>query len=174
MPDIVPDTTSEPDKQLSPVTESGDNDFAKMVMGHVLKILELTYTNENIRAEQIKMAQSAMKGMKPEDEIEAMLIAQIIGMHSVTMLHLRNAMIPGQSTDTDMRYATMLNKLSRTFVALTEGLACHRGKGTSEQKIIVQHQHIDVHEGAQAIIGNVTRSQGGGITKNGNHPHAKE
>ena len=43
------------------------------------------------------------------------------------------------------------NKLSRTYTTLLESLNRHRGKG--QQKVTVEHVHV--HEGGQAIVGNV-------------------
>jgi hypothetical protein len=43
------------------------------------------------------------------------------------------------------------NKLSRTHATLLEALNRHRGKG--QQKVTVEHVHV--HQGGQAIIGNV-------------------
>jgi hypothetical protein len=50
------------------------------------------------------------------------------------------------------------NKLSRTYAVLLNALNRHRGKG--QQKVTVEHVHV--HEGGQAIVGNV-ESRGGGI-----------
>src|SRR5213080_4136932 len=58
------------------------------------------------------------------------------------------------------------NKLSRTYATLLEALNRHRGKG--QQKVTVEHVHV--HEGGQAIVGNV---EGGGTrTKLENQPRA--
>jgi uncharacterized protein YcbX len=43
------------------------------------------------------------------------------------------------------------NKLARTFASQVEALNRHRGKG--QQKVTVEHVHV--HEGGQAIVGNV-------------------
>ena len=45
------------------------------------------------------------------------------------------------------------NKLSRTYSTLLEALNRHRGKG--QQKVTVEHVHV--HQGGQAIVGNVER-----------------
>ncbi|MBT4688816.1 MAG: hypothetical protein HOB72_12045, partial [Rhodospirillaceae bacterium] len=50
-----------------------------------------------------------------------------------------------------------LNKLARTFTAQMEALNRYRGKG--QQKMTVEHVHV--HEGGQAIVGNVTKGGGG-------------
>jgi len=48
------------------------------------------------------------------------------------------------------------NKLLRTFNTQVETLKRYRSKG--EQKVMVEHVHV--HQGGQAIVGNVTRGRG--------------
>jgi hypothetical protein len=43
------------------------------------------------------------------------------------------------------------NKLSRTYATLLEALNRHRGKG--QQKVPIEHVHV--HNGGQAMVGNV-------------------
>jgi len=50
------------------------------------------------------------------------------------------------------------NKLARTFTAQMEALTRYRGKG--QQKMTVEHVHV--HQGGQAIVGNVNQEGGGG------------
>lgn len=52
-----------------------------------------------------------------------------------------------------------LNKLTRTFCAQMETLKKYRG---GEQKITVQHQHVTVNDGGQAIVGTVEQKTDGG------------
>ena len=63
---------------------------------------------------------------------------------------------------------TQANKLSRTYSALLDSLNRHRGKG--QQKVTVEHVHV--HEGGQAIVGNVESTPGGGASKSKEQPHA--
>ena len=51
------------------------------------------------------------------------------------------------------------NKLARTFATQMEALNRYRGKG--QQKMTVEHVHV--HDGGQAIVGQV--AQGGGATE---------
>jgi hypothetical protein len=62
------------------------------------------------------------------------------------------------------------NKLSRTHVLLVEPLNRHRGKG--QQKVTVEHVHV--HSGGQAIVGNISRPGGGDHTKSEEQPNAKQ
>jgi hypothetical protein len=78
----------------------------------------------------------------------------------------RRAMIGEQTFEGRRENLSQANKLSRTYGTLLESLNRHRGKG--QQKVTVEHVHV--HEGGQAIVGNV---EGGGMrTKWENQPHA--
>ena len=61
------------------------------------------------------------------------------------------------------------NKLSRTHVLLVEALNRHRRK--SQQKVTVEHVHV--HSGCQAIVGNVGTLGGGDRSKSEEQPDAK-
>jgi hypothetical protein len=74
-------------------------------------------------------------------------------------------MLPEQTFDGRRENWSPANKLSRTHATLLEALNRHRGKG--QQKVTVEHVHV--HEGGQAIVGNVG---GGALTKTENQPHA--
>jgi hypothetical protein len=88
-----------------------------------------------------------MTGMKPPDELEGMLIAQLIASYSAAMECYRRAMLGEQTFEGRRENLTQANKLSRTYAALTEALDRHRGKG--QQRITVEH--VNVHAGGQAI-----------------------
>jgi hypothetical protein len=95
-----------------------------------------------------------------------MLAAQLIACHNASMECYRRAMSREQSFEGRKEGLNQANKLSRTYATLLEALNRHRGKG--QQKVTVEHVHV--HEGGQAIVGNV---EGGGIrTKTENQPHA--
>jgi hypothetical protein len=62
------------------------------------------------------------------------------------------------------------SKLSRTYSTLLEALNRHRGKG--QQKVTVEHVHV--HEGGQAIVGNLEAPGGGAAAKLKDQPDAKQ
>ena len=100
----------------------------------------------------------AMAGIAPQDEIEGMLAAQMIACHSSAMECFRRAMIKEQPFEGRNQNLNFANKLSRTYALHMEALDKHRGKG--QQKVTVEHVHV--HQGGQAIVGNV--STGAGVT----------
>src|SRR5258706_16416736 len=112
-------------------------------------------------------ALAAMHGIAPRDEIEALLAAQMVAVHSAAMRSLRQL----KSSETIMQQDSNGNlavKLLRTYTIQMEALQRYRGKG--EQKMTVEHVHV--YQGGQAIVGAV--HQGGGArTKTEEQPHAQ-
>jgi hypothetical protein len=104
--------------------------------------------------EQQLASLSLLAGISPKDEFEGMLAAQLVASHNAAMECYRRAMIAEQSFEGRKENLNQANKLSRTHATLLEALNRHRGKG--QQKVTVEHVHV--HSGAQAIVGNV---QGG-------------
>ena len=97
-----------------------------------------------------------MHDINPQNAIEGMLTSQIIATYRASMRMLKNSMLPEQTVfgvDANINRAT---KLQRTFLQQIEALQKLRGKG--QQKMTVEHVHV--HEGGQAVVGNV--NQGGG------------
>ncbi|SIO48039.1 hypothetical protein SAMN05443247_06056 [Bradyrhizobium erythrophlei] len=109
-----------------------------------------------------------LAGVEPKDELEGMLAAQLLASHNAAMECYRRAMIAEQTFEGRKENSSQANKLSRTHATLLEALNRHRGKG--QQKVTVEHVHV--HEGGQAIVGNVQTGGGGVRTKSENQPHA--
>ena len=96
---------------------------------------------------------SVVRSVKPKDEIEAMLAAQMAAVHMSAMTfaaRLGNVENIPQQDSAERAF----NKLTRTFTTQMEALKRYRTGG--EQKVIVQH--VSVSEGGQAIVGNVTQA----------------
>lgn len=96
-----------------------------------------------------------------KDELESMIAAQLIATHNAAMECYRRAMIDEQTFEGRRENLSQANKLSRTYATLIEALNRHRGKG--QQKVTVEHIHV--HDGGRAIVGNVSHPGGGLETK---------
>ena len=97
---------------------------------------------------------AVIKGMKPTDQTEAMLMAQMGIVHMAMMRFarlLQNVEYLQQQDSAERAF----NKLARTFTTQMEALKRYRTGG--EQKVTVQH--VSVREGGQAIVGNVTQAE---------------
>lgn len=94
-----------------------------------------------------------VKGVKPKDQLEAMLAAQMAVVHWRFMafgMQLNQVKSLPQQNSAESAF----NKLARTFTTQMEALKRYRTGG--EQKVTVQH--VSVGEGGQAIVGNVTQA----------------
>ena len=98
----------------------------------------------------------AMVGISPQDESEGMLAAQMVACHNAAMECFRRAMIKEQPLAGRQQNLSFANKLTRTYALAMEALDKHRGKG--QQKVTVEHVHV--HQGGQAIVGNVQTGAG--------------
>ena len=99
---------------------------------------------------------SIIKGIKPKNQLETILAAQMAAVHTATMTFARRLahVETIQQQDSAER---ALNKLARTFAMQMEALKRYRTGG--EQKVTVQH--VSVNEGGQAIVGSVNQAAGG-------------
>jgi hypothetical protein len=127
---------------------------------------------KNSSAEEVKKqrhaAVDAMIGIAPNDGLEGMIAAQLVACHNASMECYRRAMIGEQSFEGRRENLSQANKLSRTYATLLESLNRHRSKGA--QKVTVEHVHV--HKGGQAIVGNVESPGGGFAPKSKDQPHA--
>src|SRR5262249_39472467 len=120
---------------------------------------------EEIRRER-HAAVDALMGIKPGMNSKGMIAAQLIAFHNASMECYRRAMIRDQTFEGRREALSQANKLSRTYAALLDALNRHRGKG--QQKVTVEHVHV--HEGGQAIVGNVESRGEGSHRKRRNNP----
>ena len=107
-----------------------------------------------LNEDQLNQTLALIRGIDPQDPVEAMLAAQMAAIHTTTLTYARRAAIADTLMESEPAEKA-LNRLSRTFIAQVDALKKYRTGG--EQKMTVEHVHV--HEGGQAIVGNV---QGGG------------
>jgi hypothetical protein len=118
-------------------------------------IQQLVYSSSQdnqINQSQFDFMLAAVKGIKPNDQLEAMLAVQMAVVHQriLQSAELLDRVDTRQQQDSAVN---AFNKLARTFAAQLEALKRYRTGG--EQKVTVQH--VSVSEGGQAIVGNVTQ-----------------
>ncbi len=107
---------------------------------------------------QLRATLAALLGIKPRDELEGMMAAQLIAAHNAAMECYRRAMIGKQTFEGRRENLNQASKLSRTWATLLDALNKHRGKG--QQKMIVEHVHV--HSGGQAVVGTIEGPGGRG------------
>jgi hypothetical protein len=83
-----------------------------------------------------------------------MLAAQAMAMHHASMECSRRAMLPDQPSDVASKLRKDAANMARAMTDMLDALDRKRGKGPQ----VVRVERVVVHEGGQAIVGNV---QGG-------------
>jgi hypothetical protein len=131
-------------------TASGD--FA---IGILNQISALSRQDGKVSEEQLNFLLSVIEGTEPRNEMEAMLALQMGVVHLASM---KAALFLSQATmlpqyDSAVKAVT---KLARTYTAQMETLKKFRSGG--EQNVTVKHVHV--HDGGQAIVGNVSTREG--------------
>jgi hypothetical protein len=97
---------------------------------------------------------SIVKGIKPRNQEEAMLAAHMAVSHTAIMRFSR-CLAEAEFVEQRDSAERTLNKLMRSFIHQMEALKGYRMGG--EQTVTVQQ--VNVSEGGQAIVGNVTQGQ---------------
>ncbi len=123
----------------------------------IMEIGELLWLHDRMteaeRNTRILRALELYEDLEPQGAAEGMLAAQMVGTHAAALDCLRRAALQGQNDrarDVNLKHAQKLMVLySQQMGALNK----HRGRG--QQKVTVEHVHV--HSGGQAIVGNVER-----------------
>ncbi len=132
---------------LAEALGTADADFANGIMNQLVRVCGQDFNDMNFLL-------AVIKGMKPTDQTETMLLAQMGVIHMATMRYARQLQNIETLQQQDSAERTF-NKLARTFISQMEALKRYRTGG--EQKVTVQH--VSVGEGGQAIVGNVTQTE---------------
>jgi hypothetical protein len=94
---------------------------------------------------------SVVKGIKPRDQVEAMLAAQMAAVHMATLACARRLARADAPSDGAER---ALNRLSRTYVAQMDALARYRAGGEHD----ASRPEVSAGEGGEAILGDGTQA----------------
>jgi hypothetical protein len=155
--------------RLKRIGGSKSDDWNNVVINQAVDALWLNkHSDTKAHDKQCEAVVAAMIGIAPQDELEGMIAAQLVACHNASMECYRRAMIDPQSFEGRHENLKQANKLSRTYATLLETLNRHRGKGA--QRVTVEHVHV--HKGGQAVVGNLERRGGGFTPKSEEQPHA--
>ena len=122
-----------------------DRDFINGLSGQLINA-------DSVSGDGLEFAASVIKGVKPKDQLEVMLAAQMAIMHMSTMKFLRQL---GVSAETEQSHIERtVTKLAGTYTK--QMLALKRYRTGGEHKVTVQH--VSVADGGRAIVGPVTQN----------------
>lgn len=93
--------------------------------------------------------------MEPKDAVEAMLVTQMTATNAALSYALQQ-MVDSQHLQRIEAFDRIANKLARTFTIQVDALKKYRAKAQQ----IVRVERVDVREGGQAIVGDVTHHGG--------------
>ena len=153
---VVMPNWNPPPPQTKHFSGSNHEQFSLMLVNQVSRSIWTAHSDEDYKEKQLASGLEAMVGISPQDESEGMLAAQMVACHNAAMECFRRAMIANQSDIGRQQNLSFAGKLSRTYALHMETLDKHRGKG--QQKVTVEHVHV--HQGGQAIVGNVSTGVG--------------
>ena len=164
----------DPDKnlkgELKSIGGSTSDDWNNTLANQAVNTLWVKNSDEETLDRQLNAAVVALKSVRPRDDLEGMMSAQLLAAHSAAMECYRRAMIGEQTFEGRRENLNQASKLSRTWAILLDALNKHRGKG--QQKVTAEHVHV--HAGSQAVVGTVERP-GGGVHRNmEEQPHAMQ
>jgi len=130
---------------------SQDPDFVFELLRQVAN----TTSNSRFSDEEgIKFVMSVISGLKPRDQTEAMIGAQMAAVHSA-MMTAANRLAHAETLAERDSAERAVNKLGRTFAALVDTFKRYRNGG--EQKVMVQH--MSIAEGGQARSARKSKQQ---------------
>jgi hypothetical protein len=123
-------------------------DLADRLISQILNATHLQPSGEPVSENTLNAALGAVAGIAPRDEAEALLAVQMVGVHWTAMELLRQA----GATNSRFQFndaGNMAVKLLRTYTAQLEALKRYRSAG--EQRVVVQHQHVNVTADRAAV-----------------------
>ncbi|MCV2892575.1 hypothetical protein [Lentibacter sp. XHP0401] len=97
------------------------------------------------------LAVSIFAELEPRDAIEAMLVAQMTATHAL-MTSMASRAIDATNSHLRETHERSMTRLSRTYLAQIDALKKYRAKAQQ----VVRVERVTVHEGGQAIVGDVT------------------
>lgn len=136
---------------ISEATGSNDFTFAYKLLTKCIQAscIGTTYEDPKEFAYLFNSIANVLTSMKPNDDIEGMLITRLIAIHTQSMHYLACAANNEATTEGRNNNITRSTKLFRVYNETLEALMRYRRRG--EQRVVVQH--VNVNDGAQAMIG---------------------
>ena len=140
-------------------------DFAEATLNQLLNAVSDRGATANAGA--INAAMAIVAGAEASSEVEALLASQMAATHGLAMILIGRTRRADELRQMEANGGLAV-KLLRTFTAQAETLAkLRRGGGQT-----VRVEHVHVHAGGQAVVGNVMPG-GGAQLKSEDQPHAK-
>lgn len=144
---------------LCALTGTSRNEVAIRIAGQVVDAIQVS---KNTDADSIFIqAISMIAELAPQNATESMLAAQMIATHEKALFFLQAATGANQTIDGQQAAMLFATRLMRLHLDQIEAMQKLKGKA-GQQKVVVEHVHVHVNEGGQAIVGAVGSEREGG------------
>ncbi|HAT1797954.1 TPA: hypothetical protein JBL19_04170 [Legionella pneumophila] len=150
------------------------NCFAKIVDDPVIAAMQLNYAGTQINLTQLdeedkqlklnnaqQIVESLADSLGAQGMLQNMLVTQLLGVHELQQKLLPYARRSMRDPEHGQYYINAIAKLSNVFIQQASLL--HKLQGNSQQKVVVEHLHIN--EGGQAIVGQVNTNNKGAASE---------
>jgi hypothetical protein len=149
-------------------------DLAECLTAQIVNATHVQPPGTPLSVDSLNAALAAVTGIGPRDEAEAMLATQMVGVHWLAMDLLSKA---GSTNDRALLNdrGNLAVKLLRTYTTQIESLKRYRSAG--EQRVVVQHQHVNVTADQAAVQVNGVAPDPGGrgaASKPEDQPHGQQ
>lgn len=143
---------------LKDVFRADDDHQANALLSHCFKVLKADEADDAHPSNDDRpFMLSVVNDIAPRDAVERMLAVQMAATH-VAMIRSTRWLANSDTLAQSQAHYTGMNKLARTFAAQTETLRKYRNGGKQTMTV----QHVNVEDGGQAIVGNVSHRGRGG------------
>ncbi len=133
-------------------TGTNDPELAQRLLNQIYETLWMPANlSDEERFRRVRSAIAALRGIKPQDEVEGMLATQMVATHAAAMECLRRSMIQQQTFEGRESSLRHVAKLLSIFTKQLETLNRNRGKG--QQKMTIEH--VNVEYLGQATVGHI-------------------
>ena len=130
-------------------------EFLGRLRQHIVSVA-IPFGGDQPSGETVNAALAFVDGIEPSNEVEAMAAVMLFATNELALSVLNRARRAETAPDLQLM-GNLAAKLTRAATAQMEALAKLRRGG--EQTVRVEHVHV--HAGEQAIVGNVSRWAGG-------------
>ena len=111
-------------------------------------------------ADRVLRAVVSMEEMEASNLTESMLAGQMLTANTAAQRFLAQALVQGQTVEGVDRNVDRATRFMRVFMEQVEVMKRLKGKG-GQQRVVVEH--VNVHEGGQAIVGAVMGGSMAGV-----------
>jgi len=157
-PNTVKVTLTEPPGGLQEFGGSSDwPEFNRALLRATLATVTVPAGAADEASQRVAFACAGLAAFKPTDEIEGMIAAQAVALHQATMMCLGRAAIAGQPFEIASKLRRDAANMARGMADMLDAMDRKRGKAGQQ---VVRVERVVVHEGGQAIVGNVAPAPG--------------